>query len=230
MRPLPSAPPPDSAGRPPGASLSMPPSCTNSWAWPSGQKPSTSSQKYTNGENPSYTWGRSTSPGPNPVCSHRRRAVSKPMVMMSSSGQCVCTRRVVGCPVAYPLTVTGGCGRSFALGRREDERGHAVDGDVAVVLADRVVDRRRREVLLGGQRLLVPVRPRDAGAVLARLDQHRGHRLASRRSAGGTPGTATRSSPAARSTPAVRSTAPSRPLRASGCRGSSRPGCGARGA
>ena len=34
--------------------------------------------------------------------------------MMSSSGQCVGTRRMVGWPVAYPLTYTGRCGRSFA--------------------------------------------------------------------------------------------------------------------
>ena len=67
-----------------------------------------------------------------------------------------------------------------ALSRREHERSHAVDGNVAVEPADGVVDHRFRQVLLGRERLVVPVRPRDSGPVLAGLGHHRGHGLTGR--------------------------------------------------
>ena len=181
MRPLPIAPPPDSAGRAPGTSQSMPPAATNACASPTGQKPNASSQNQTNGEKPSYTCGRSTSSGPRPECSQSRRVVSNAVSMMSSSGQCCGMRRVVGVPIPKPLTSTGWFGRSRA--RSADVKTNVadpVDRDVAVVHADRVGDHARGEVVLGRERLVVPERPRDPSPVLARLDHDRGHLVARR--------------------------------------------------
>ena len=99
-----------------------------------GQKPSTSSQNHTNGEKPSYTWGRSTSSGPKPgLLAKAGATVSAPPSMMSSSGQCSGSRRAVGVPAGVPGDVHRPVRQVLGpLGRREDERRDAVDGDVAV--------------------------------------------------------------------------------------------------
>ena len=64
------------------------------------------------------------------------------------------------------------------LGGGEDERRHPVDGQVAVEAADRIGDERRVEVVVEVERAIVPVGPRQSGAVLPGLDHHRAERLA----------------------------------------------------
>ena len=210
MRPLPSAPPPDSAGRPPGASLSMPPSATKRVRLPHRAEARAPRARTT----------RTARSRRTPAAGRRRRDRARcspePTGGLEPGVHDVVERPVLrdaaassACPSRTPLTSTGWFGRSRA--RSADVKTNvadAVDRDVAVVPADRVGDHRGGEVLLRRERLVVPERPRDPRPVLPRLDDDRRHRVARRAVALEVLVVrAARSSPADRSSPAAPSTA-----------------------
>ena len=232
MRPLPSAPPPERTGRPPGASLSMPPSGTNSCASPTRAEAERLEPEVDERREAVVELGQVDVVGPEPGRAPTAARGLEPRV------HDVVERPVRRQPPGgrVPGRVAGDVHRAGAAGRcarSAEVNTNAATPSTGMSQSNRQIGSASIgavEVLLGAQRPLVPVRPRDARAVLARLDDDRRHRFACAcRTAAGTRCTAARSSPAGRSSPAAPSTARCPAPRASGCRGSCPAGlCSAR--
>ena len=212
-------------GSPPSRDA-IPPSCTNRCASPDGAvaerlEPEVDERREAVVELRHVDVVRPTARSAPRVRAHDLRRLS----MMSSSGQCV--RQPVprpGAPARSPRRTRVGFGRSRA--RSAVVKTNAATPSTGMSQSSMQIGSAmhpRVEVVVDGDRPVVPVRPRDPRAVLAQLDDDVSPSPhGSRRSAAGTRCTAARSSTAVPRTPTARSTGRRRPPRSSGSRGSGR--------
>ncbi len=228
--PVAERPPPDSAGRAPERSLSMPPSATKRCASPGGQKPSDLQPEPHERREPVVHLGQVHVLGPEagvrPQPTRHLGAAVEDVVegpVQREAG----TRQSAHPIAGYVHRRVRKVSRPF--GRREHEGGHTVDGDVAVETTDRIEQRgaSRRTAprsAVGRASSSMGCERRSCGLRRRRRPCPRD----GRRTVGGTRCRAGRSWPVGRSSPGARSTAADPPPSSWCCRGSGPgAGCGA---